>query len=78
MDTVRNQSRYAVQPDWRNLLEKLVVQIQAGEPRDQMEHRLTNNVHYLGPRGRSDSTRELPTCRYNDPPGFIRKLATSA
>ena len=48
MDTVRNQSRYAVQPDWRNLLEKLVVQIQAGEPRDQMEHRLTNNVHYLG------------------------------
>lgn len=45
MDTVRNQSRYAVQPDCRNLL----VQIQAGEPRDhQMGHRLTNNVHYLG------------------------------
>ncbi len=44
---MRSQSRHGVQPDWRDLLEKLVLQIEAGEPRDQAGHRLTMNVHYI-------------------------------
>ena len=39
--------RPAVQANWRHLLEQLVFQIQAGEPRDQAGHRLTMNLHYI-------------------------------
>ena len=46
LETVRSATRQALQPDWRNLLEQLVLQIRGGEPRDQAGHRFTMNIHY--------------------------------
>jgi hypothetical protein len=46
-ESLRTRTRQAVQPNWGRLLEQLVLQIRAGEPRDQAGHRLTMNVHYI-------------------------------
>jgi DNA ligase D-like protein (predicted ligase) len=65
-ESLRMPARRADQPNWRDLLEQLVLQIRAGDPRDQAGHRLIMNLHYIeaaralsiGDRSASKSCRD--------------------